>query len=629
MTANRIENWPRAPNFPATTTFRRRFIRAPTESSSLPPVGAARVAATGTGVLAQMIQVAFAGHNRPHDLGRHGPVISGLDAAFSMIKDAGVTEARLLAGLANGADELAAAAWRRAGLGPVHAVFPFLEDASNGAIGPAGLAESATWLDGAASEGHGRNPHLKQTRLIVETADLVVVVWTGEAARGAGGTADAVLSALELGLPVLWIKPSDYKHLRLIRPEKLPSDFHFPEFREALEGESLKHVEFANPENLRAVLGLDGEHDEFETAGHDHGHAKAQKPAKPRKQVKAHGKMRERMDNWLHSWLWRTHRNFRLMVGGKVEGVDEGPDTPADLVDQPGFRLLTDAYTEADRHANRLSAVHRSEQLLLILTMIAASIVGSLPNIWPGFKMYAVVIELILGVGALMVWASASDANQHEQWGLHRYLAEQLRLERAGWALGVSLASVGVAHHSPRETDQARELRRAAGLPHGRYSPERVRAWGHWAMSELVQGQSGYHRAISVRDGRIAHRIHFIEDMSFLGLFVLFSAYLAVQMVVPHGHHLPAWVSGIVSMGGTVVPAMAAATMALEAKLEFGEQSQRSKRISQSLDRLAKRLGASPGFDELQNTARAAMRLHLAEASHWKEGVGRRQLFRP
>jgi hypothetical protein len=74
---------------------------------------------------------------------------------------------------------------------------------------------------------------------------------------------------------------------------------------------------------------------------------------------------------------------------------------------------------------------------------------------------------------------------------------------------------------------------------------------------------------------------------------------------------------------------MAAASMALEAKLEFGEQSQRSRRIAQALDRLAKRLGPSPGFDELQNTARAAMRLHLAEASHWKEGVGRRQLFRP
>src|SRR5436189_2156220 len=103
-----------------------------------------------------------------------------------MLKEAGVTAARLLTGLANGADELAAAAWRRADLGPIHAVFPFLEEAAPLAIGPAGAAETATWLDGATAEGEGRNPHLKQTRMIVETADLVVVVWTGEKAGGAG-----------------------------------------------------------------------------------------------------------------------------------------------------------------------------------------------------------------------------------------------------------------------------------------------------------------------------------------------------------------------------------------------------------------------------------------------------------
>jgi hypothetical protein len=120
-----------------------------------------------------MIQVAFAGHNRPHDLGRHKPVIEGLDAAFALLKQAGVHEARLLTGLATGADELAVAAWKRSGLGPIHAVFPFLDEPGD-IVGPGKLAETATWLDGAAAQAQGRNPHLKQTRMIVETADLVI-----------------------------------------------------------------------------------------------------------------------------------------------------------------------------------------------------------------------------------------------------------------------------------------------------------------------------------------------------------------------------------------------------------------------------------------------------------------------
>ena len=74
------------------------------------------------------LQVAFAGHNRALDLGRRPPVLEGLFAAFNLINAASSGPARLLTGLASGADELAAAAWRQAGLGPIHAVFPFLHD---------------------------------------------------------------------------------------------------------------------------------------------------------------------------------------------------------------------------------------------------------------------------------------------------------------------------------------------------------------------------------------------------------------------------------------------------------------------------------------------------------------------
>ena len=54
-----------------------------------------------------------------------------------------------------------------------------------------------------------------------------------------------------------------------------------------------------------------------------------------------------------------------------------GPEVPADLAVQRGFQVLTDAYLTADRHANRLAAVHRSEQILLIFAMVTAAVVGS------------------------------------------------------------------------------------------------------------------------------------------------------------------------------------------------------------------------------------------------------------
>lgn len=559
-----------------------------------------------------MIQVAFAGHNRANDLGHHQPVVAGLDAAFTMLKAAGVGQARLLTGLASGADELAAAAWKRAGMGAAHAVFPFLEDPATESIGPDGPAQSATWLDGQATEVLGRNPHLRQTRLIVEAADILVAVWTGAKARGAGGTADAVRYALEMGLPVLWITPLQPERLRLIRPDDLPPDFDFTEFQEALEADHAAHVEAATVDTLRDALDLDT----------------PKAVAEPAPQTEASRSM-AKFDNWLHGWLWKTYGTFRRLVGGPARGMSEPPPIPADLAAQPGFVLLTAAYLAADRHANRLSAVHRSEQLLLVFAMVAAALVGSAPAVWPQLKVTSVFIELMLGLAALWVWSGAARARQHERWSEERALAEQLRVERAGWPLGVSLVST---HTRPikRQEDPGRDLLRRAGLPEGRFDAARVESWGKWAMSELVDGQSAYHRSLSARDGQIAHRIHLVENVSFVMLMVILSSYLVIHTIMDTvDAELPHWVSGLVTMASTIVPAVAAATMALEAKLEFQEQSERSRVISERLDHLSRLLAPNPSFTDLQGAARSAMRWHVAQESHWREGANRRRLFRP
>src|SRR5262249_44114156 len=158
----------------------------------------------------------------------------------------------------------------------------------------------------------------------------------------------------------------------------------------------------------------------------------------------------------------------------------------------------------------------------------------------------AVWIELVLSVGALLVWASASDTKQHERWSQARFLAEQLRLARAGWALGLSIDCADPGGPPERLTEE-REVRRAAGPPTGDFDAERVQDWGRWAMNELIQGQAAYHHGSGLRDGRIAHRIHQLEDASFIILFVVFALYLSVHFT-SFGHRLPGWSSGLVAM---------------------------------------------------------------------------------
>ena len=239
-------------------------------------------------VLVELLQVAFAGHNRPDDLGDTSEIASALDQTLELLKSVGVERARLLTGFAAGADRLAVEAWKAAEAWP-HSRGPSLPAASGdeAVARRADAIASATWLDGANAEAFGRSAHLVQTRWLIEAADLLIVVWTGEHGRGAGGTADAVRLALEHGLPVLWIRPGDRDVVRLIRPDHLPQDFGFLEFLDHLRRDGASLVREASPEALREALANSGR--KRVSAGADIGAGEL-------------GGRQTPPDDWLHSW---------------------------------------------------------------------------------------------------------------------------------------------------------------------------------------------------------------------------------------------------------------------------------------------------------------------------------------
>src|SRR5206468_3047983 len=186
-------------------------------------------------------------------------------------------------------------------------------------------------------------------------------------------------------------------------------------------------------------------------------------------------------------------------------GTAKDPEPPPDLCEQSGFRHLTEAYQAADREAQRLAAIHRSQQVLLLVAAISAASIGASPSIWPEFKINAVLVELVLAVVAVAISAGAARSERHERWGRARRLAEQLRLERAAWTLGLSTAGHRLTGLGPSPAE-ARAARRGAGLAQGAYDADRVSRWGTWALSELVIGQARYHRASGALNQRIAHR---------------------------------------------------------------------------------------------------------------------------
>ncbi len=557
-----------------------------------------------------MLNVAFAGHNRPEDLGDPDEAEAGLDAAFRLLCTVSPTEMRLFTGLAEG-DYAAARAWRRACTGTIHAVYPYLDMQPPADI--AALAGAETRLDGAALDEVGRNPHLAQSRWLIGAADLLVVVWNGEAGRGAGGTADAVWLALEQNLPVLWYKPGDPGKLRLIRSEEMEDGFGFLEFLEQLKRDIPPLVIPADELSLRgALVGAATSPDSLQEL--DPGADPAASP----------------LDPLLRRTLWRSYANFRKLLGGRPAPGPPPTPIPDDLQAQAGFKLMTDAFHYADGRANRLSAAHRSQQLLLLGLAIVAAATGSLPDLNPDLKIWAVLGELVLGLSALGAWSAATRATRHERWGRSRRLAEQLRLERVCWALGVSTVVERSNSGAGPAAGAARHVRRLAGIPTGNYDPDRVRVWGGWAMDEMVRGQAAYHHGQGGLNHRISHRMHRFEDFTFLAfIFVLASFAIAYFTLLAFGgHHMPPWVGGAVEMMGAVVPAFGAASLAMEATLAFSEQAYRSHLLADKLHHLADMVTPDSRLDQLQLIAKTASRLQMEQEDRWTQDTVRQSLMR-
>jgi len=553
----------------------------------------------------QFVQVAFAGHNRAPELGDRGRAESALIDAFARIKAAGVTQARLLSGYAPGADRLAARAWRAIGLGPVHAVFPFLDESRAAA---ARWVDGATWLDGEATLAGGRHPHLAQSRWLIGAADLLVVIWSGAPARGPGGTADAVRLALEHGVPVLWIDPAQLAAPRLIRAQALDEDMGFLEVLDILAAGGGDWVVEASPREIHAALA------ELGLSGHARTPEPAHRPHRTRPPPRADV-----------AWPWRAYALFRRALGGRAAPY-QPPPPPADLAAEPGFAVLTEAYQAADARARRLGAIHRSHQVILLAFAILAAAAGSASAMWPGLKLAMVGLELALAAIALVVWFDAERARRHHAWGEARKLAEDLRLERAAWALGLTSVPHGPHGAGGLAAGQARRL---AGLPGGGFDRTRIQAWGDWVMGELVGGQIAYHQAQAKINGRVSHRLHLAENVSFAILLLVLLTYLGVAIVdMVRGGQVPHVLGGLVIMAGAIVPAIGAAGLALEATLGLGEEAQRSHVLAEQLAQVDRARSPDGGLEELQRLARAAIRLQRAQEDHWTEGAARRRLFR-
>ncbi|HEY5107253.1 MAG TPA: hypothetical protein VII73_10860 [Caulobacteraceae bacterium] len=619
------------------------------------------------------LRIGFSGHRAVDRLGDEAVLSANLDAAFRLARDAvgamaamplddcdeilgdafdGPASLRLITGIATGADRIAIARWRVMAAGPVHALTPYLDPATGqpltdepshakwfDRVTDLGEFETSTCLDGAAAGRHG---HGELSRWIVRNCDVVVVVWDGGSAVGAGGTGDTVRLALHKGVPVLWIRPNA-PDLQLLDPSSVwrddgateaaghPARLTRPATIEALS--TILFAAFAPP--LPRHRSLEGH------ASVGDPEIIARRDFARRDPLHRDGGLRSTLADLCDHTLWRAFDVFKSLAGKPpvIPRADPPAQLPADVAAQEGYRRLAAALDQADQRANRLSQAHRSQQLILLALAMLAVVIGVMApdGSSPLMHLIAIGLELFFAVGILALWSLARRGHRHRRWSDARRLAERFRAALATYPLGIDIADEHADGAQTWTEWRARAVIRAAGVTGGVLDQDEVTARARWARTDLMDGQARYHAKEAHAGRKITERMHLWENAGFVALTaaLLMGAVAAAMLSfarLPPGAMAPG-LQGLVTLATTlsvIVPSMGAVALALDSTNGFSELADRSAQLVPAYEDFSARMRkAAPISAALaQEIVREAATLLVSDTDSWRDRLVRRRLIR-
>jgi hypothetical protein len=554
---------------------------------------------------------------------------------------------RLLSGVATGADRLAISRWRAVTGGEVHALFPFRDSKKDQALtdhpAHAGVDDRVedltvfdgwTGLDSVGLKLERDQAHAELGRWIVRHCDLLIVFWNGRPGQGLGGTGDTVRRALDRGQPVIWLEPG-HDQPRLMSTHEYRK---LSQLDEAIAAPLSIAAPLTADALSKRLFGL------FAPPPGVHGGAGDPDVISRQDYVKVDPMMRRNfLARWVNTLLdrtiWQSFGFFKRTAGGLSHWKPPATAAPPDITKQTepleatvGFERIHLAFEEADRRANHLSSIHRSQQLLLIYLAVIAVFFGAasaLPPIGPIHvgHIAAAWVELLLGVFALIISTFAQRAHRHRRWSDARRLAERLRAAQATWPLGVDLADASERPALTWTEWRARAVLRNAGPPTGWLGHAEFARRSAVAKALLIDGQIRYHARERHLAEHIEHNIHVIEGVSFGSMMIAVASFLVLSTISGKQSD---WADAIVALFSSVSPAIGAACLALEATNGFSEVARRSTRMRQEFEKLESEISTSKDLSlhHVQEVLRSAAQLLVEDADSWRDRLVSRKIVR-
>jgi hypothetical protein len=246
---------------------------------------------------------------------------------------------------------------------------------------------------------------------------------------------------------------------------------------------------------------------------------------------------------------------------------------------------------------------------------LLANATGALGILIPVARPYLFGISLTLNVYILFDGWLGNRKRWRERWVHFRFLAEQLRVLRVAFLIGITPTEHDMRAGAPESWPEwyQRRTARDLGLPGLRFDQATIAATTRaLANGDLVE-QLKYHRANAAFALRVDGRLGLFSRLAFSGTIVAGLLYLAGLFF---GSYLA------ISLAGglfAVLPAIGAALSAVRSQADFKRLATRSRWMADQLERLIEMLhGPKLDNDALMRAGERAATILGDESRDWK-----------
>ena len=527
---------------------------------------------------------------------------------------------RLISGLAEGADQLAAGGALALGYA-LHAVLPFeREEYAGDFTDPAVLAAFSGLLGRAErvfelpSRHRDRAAYGLAGRAMVAHCDVLIGVWDGLPARGPGGTAEVIEFAARRGVPVIHIATDPAVEPRLIwsahnphlttsRLEDFASRSTDGETFDSILRQRLGPPDDVVERNLLATFYAEGEHRfrprlEYPLLSAATGATRLRRSA-----VWTPGYLASAAAEWAP---------FRAAATTLIDGT-----LPLDAIEH--------SYAWSDRLAGYYAQTYRSGHVFNFAIGAVAVLLALSGLLAPPIKLYLAMTE-VLAIAAMVVNTRVGTArNWHRRWLDYRQLAERLRPMRSLALIGLAQPGLEAAKRGSRSWVDwyAAGVWRSAGIPTGRMTatPHQIAAR---VLAEDIDPQIAYHHASAHAIAHLDHRLHragvALFALTCVGTLTFIGLYLTVhEWTVHHAAFFVALSAGL--------PAIGTALFGIRVQGDFAGTAARSLVTAEHLEAIAVTLrDPACSLSRAADAAEAAARAMLADLGEWRLSHQQRQL---